>query len=428
MIEQLYDHYLQHPQVCTDTRKLTPGCIFFALKGPSFNGNAFAKQALAEGASMAVIDEEEFSEGEQYFLVKDVLSTLQQLANHHRRSLDIPFIGITGSNGKTTTKEFIREVLSKKYNTLATEGNLNNHIGVPLTLLSITSDTEIAVIEMGANHPGNIEELCDIAEPNFGIITNIGKAHIEGFGSFQGVINTKNELYQSIQKQGKLIFINAENELLMDLAKDIKQIRYGSKGELDLKGSFVGVDPFLKLSWSKDDYSSNVIESNLIGAYNFENILAAICIGHHFGVPAEKINEAIEGYVPANNRSQIEKTEHNTLILDAYNANPTSMAAAIENFSLMDATNKFFVLGDMLELGEDSPKEHQAIVELLLERGLKEGILVGKEFQAINSHGITTVANNTEAQAIVNEKKLEEHLILIKGSRGIRLETVAPLL
>lgn len=427
MIEELYQRYLKHPKVCTDTRKIESGCIFFALKGDNFNGNEFAAQALESGAAYAVVDEQEHASDERSILVDDVLTTLQKLANHHRRQLNIPFIGITGSNGKTTTKEFIREVLSRKYKTLATLGNLNNHIGVPLTLLSIGNDIEMAIIEMGASGLKDIEELCDICEPDYGIITNIGKAHIEGFGSFQGVITTKKELYDCLEERNGKLFLNGDNELLESIAPDVDKFRFGTSNDYYCTGTFLEVNPFLKLSWKHGEYQSPTVQSNLVGSYNFENIMAAISFGVYFDVEPSDINAAIEEYVPENNRSQIVKTDSNTLIMDAYNANPTSMAAAIENFSLMTSENKFFILGDMLELGPTSTQEHKDIIQLLKDKGLS-GILVGAEFQKTQDNSFPTLSNNDEASTYITDNGITNALVLVKGSRGIRLEVVKEVL
>ncbi len=424
MIEHLYSIYQQHPTVCTDTRNIIEGSIFFALKGANFNGNAFAAEAIKKGSKYAVIDEKAY-ESEHTVLVDDVLTALQQLAVHHRKQLNIPIIGITGSNGKTTTKELINAVLSEKFNCFATRGNFNNHIGVPLSLLAIDDEVEIAVIEMGANHPGEIGDLSAISQPSHGIITNIGKAHIEGFGSFEGVIKTKKELYDFAKANNRPIFINANNNLLCRIGEGIEQITYGDGVNNYCVGTFTGSKPFASLKWSCNGFDSDEVTSNLIGHYNYENILAAICIGNHFGVSPNGINHAITNYQPDNNRSQLEKTTHNTLIMDAYNANPTSMKAAIENFNAMDYANKFFILGDMLELGDESIEEHRAIMQLLAKHQLTNGILVGAEFNKCANHtNLPVCTSASEAMELLHQKALRDHLVLIKGSRGIRLETV----
>lgn len=424
MTETLYQHYLSHPKICTDTRKIEAGCIFFALKGDNFNGNKFAKQAFDAGAAFAVIDEEEFNTDLRCILVDDVLNAMQQLANHHRKQLNIPFIGITGSNGKTTTKEFIRDVLARKFNTQATVGNLNNHIGVPLTLLAIGPEVEIAVIEMGANHMGEIAELCAIAEPDFGIITNIGKAHLGEFGSFEGVIKAKKELYDHLDAKEGTVFLNRENELLRDLTDNFTNVvTYGTTADCFVTGELMEVNPFVKMIWQHNDQPENTVQTKIIGSYNVENILAAICIGTHFDVPAADINAAIESYQPENNRSQIVQTASNTVILDAYNANPTSMKAAIENFALLPGDNKFYILGDMRELGADSLEEHRKITELLRDKGLTDGVLVGAEFAHAATRGERCLPSNKDAEQFLQENPLMSHQILVKGSRGIRLET-----
>lgn len=426
-IEQLYSLFLKHSQVCTDTRALIPGSIFFALKGENFNGNRFAEQALAAGCAYAVIDEEEYKKDDRFLLVPDVLATLQDLARFHRQKLKIPVIGITGTNGKTTTKELISSVLSRKYKTYATKGNLNNHIGVPLTLLSITTAHEMAVIEMGANHVGEIEMLCNIAFPTHGIITNIGKAHLEGFGGPQGVIKAKNELYVHIKKTNGLLFVNQDNPLLADLSKEITRYSYGT-ANADIVGEFLSAEPFVMFRWKPSSSSQplherDVVNTQLIGKYNFENLLAAACIGHYFKVEDKEINKALEEYLPSNNRSQVMRKGSNTLLLDAYNANPTSMTAAIENFYEMRNGNKLLVLGDMLELGEDSEKEHQHIIDLLKQKELSNVVLVGPQFMKVNnSIGARQFANAEEAMEWLKEQQIINSTVLIKGSRGIRLE------
>lgn len=426
-IEQLYSVFLDHPQVCTDTRALVPGSVFFALKGENFNGNRFAEQALEEGCSYAVIDEKEYKKDDRFLLVPDALKALQDLARHHRQKLNIPVIGITGTNGKTTTKELISSVLSRQYNTLATKGNLNNHIGVPLTILSITSQHKMAVIEMGANHVGEIEMLCSISQPTHGIITNIGKAHLEGFGGPEGVIKAKNELYQHIRKTNGTLFVNLDNPLLADLSKEISRYTYGT-ARTNIIGEFVSSEPFVLFRWKTAEdpeplTQKDTVHTQIIGKYNFENLLAAACIGHYFKVEAQEINAALRQYVPSNNRSQVMTKGSNTLLLDAYNANPTSMAAALENFAGMHSANKLLILGDMLELGADAGKEHQHIVDLLEEKGLYNAVLVGPQFMKVNNTvGAKLFANSDEALEWLKEQKVENSTVLIKGSRGIKLE------
>lgn len=425
IMEQLYDYFLESSGVCTDTRNLFDDCFFVALKGPSFNGNAFAKEAIASGAKYALVDEREYvDENKGIFLVDDCLEILQKLAQHHRKQFDIPIIGITGSNGKTSTKELIHEVLSQSYNVLATQGNLNNHIGVPLTLLKLKHEHEIAIIEMGANHFGDIKELCDITIPNFGIITNIGKAHLEGFKNFEGVLKTKKELYHAIEQNEGLVVYNADDDLLKEhLPINTMLMSYGtSNGEV--MGTLKRLTPYVELTWESGGYQSPVIETNLIGEYNFYNFLAAIAFGVLFDVEGELIDQAISRYVPTNNRSQVHETENNTLILDCYNANPTSMQSALRSFAKIDAPQKLVVIGDMFELGNESQQEHQAIVDLMEELKLK-GVLVGKEFSKIQSSCVLQSFENTkQAIAYFQNSKPKQSLILLKASRGIGLEVL----
>src|ERR1019366_3284363 len=408
MIETLYNHFLTHPVVCIDTRDIKSGSIFFALKGGNFNANQFAEQALNAGCSMAVIDEDQYKKDERYFLVNDVLTALQDLANYHRKQLSIPIISITGTNGKTTSKELLNAVLSEKYKVLATKGNLNNHIGVPLTLLNIKPEHEIAIVEMGANHQGEIAMLCAIAEPDFGMITNIGKAHLEGFGGYEGVVKAKSELYQFIKQKGGKLFVNSDNKLLQQLSEGINSITFGTSANADFTGKFIDSNPYVKLKCkAKNDEKSfdekPIINTQLIGNYNFENILAAACIGYYFDVSEEQIKNGLENYVPDNNRSQVMKTKTNLLLLDAYNANPSSMNAAIENFAQMQQTNKMVILGDMLELGNDSAKEHDAIVNLLKQKNISNTILVGPFF--MESGKLMNAKTFSTAEEVVNYLK-----------------------
>lgn len=414
-IAELYNIYTQHPQISTDTRMVSEGCLFFALKGENFDANTFAEQAINEGAAYAIIDNPKFNISDKCILVDNVLDTLQQLAHYHRKQFTIPFIGITGSNGKTTTKELINAVLSKKYKTVATKGNLNNHIGVPLTILSITKECELAIIEMGANHVGEIEQLCKIAEPNFGIITNIGTAHIEGFGSREGVIKAKSELYHFIKENNGTLFINKNDDLLTKLAEGIQSINY-SKEEI----TNLSYNPFLSFNWKELK-----IETQLYGEYNMPNILAATKIGEYFKVENSNIKYALENYISTNNRSQIIKLPKHTLYLDAYNANPTSMNAAIDSFSKLVDSNKLLILGDMLELGHISQEEHQKIADKINTLKLN-ALLVGKEFQQIeNKHQLIAVKNTDEAILWLENQLDKVNSILIKGSRGIRLEKIS---
>ena len=417
-IEKLYEIFKSHQIISTDTRKIEKHCLFFALKGDNFNGNKFAVDAIEKGAAYAIIDEKEYRTSDQYILVGDVLKTLQELANYHRKQLNIPIIGITGTNGKTTTKELINVVISKKYRTSATTGNLNNHIGVPLTLLSIPSNCEMAIIEMGANHIGEIDFLCKIAEPNYGIITNIGTAHIEGFGSYEGVKKTKNELYVFIQKVHGKVFVNNTDELLMKLSENIESITYGNENA-DCSAELIQSSPNIKLKWQDIE-----INSHLYGDYNFYNILAAICIGHFFDVDKNDIREAINNYKPSNNRSQIIEINSNVIYLDAYNANPTSMNAAIDTFSKNPAANRLMILGDMLELGDISKQEHQKVIDKVKDLKIRT-LFVGNQFSsAVNKYNFTYMKNADDVIKWLNDNAIHDHNILIKGSRGIRLETI----
>lgn len=432
--EQLYDIFKKYPIICTDTRDIKPHSIFFALKGDKFNANEFAEKALEQGCEYAVIDEAKYKKNDRYLLVNDVLSALQQLANYHRKQLTIPVIALTGSNGKTTTKELINMVLGQKYFTLATKGNLNNHIGVPLTLLSITHKHEIAIVEMGANHQEEIAQLCAIAEPNYGMITNIGKAHLEGFGGYEGVIKAKCEMYDFIKKSDGKLFVNADNTLLKEKSQHINRVLYGTSEGVDFTGKYLGSNPFVKLKIQPDSKHASIdeqpiINTQLIGGYNFENILAAACIGNFFGVPEHLIQKGIEAYIPSNNRSQIVQTENNFLLLDAYNANPSSMKAAIENFAAMDRTNKIVILGDMLELGEESEKEHLSVTTLLKEKGINSVILIGPQFKKVAASTNAILFNTSdEALEYLREHPIKKSTILIKGSRGIKLEKLAEAL
>jgi UDP-N-acetylmuramoyl-tripeptide--D-alanyl-D-alanine ligase len=433
-VEDIYEIYKQHPLVCTDTRKLVKDSIFFALKGDNFNGNTFAEKAIKAGCAFAVVDEPKYAEGPQYLLVDDALRMLQKLAKYHRSLLTIPVIGITGSNGKTTTKELIRAVLGRKYRAQATEGNLNNHIGVPLTILAITDDTEIAVVEMGANHLGEIAALCEIAQPGFGVITNIGKAHLDGFGSPEGVVKAKSELFQYLGKNSGRAFVNADNALLMNLSKSLDVCLYGTGNICHVTGKMEEHNGHIRFWWKSRKDAEPLdqkpkVDTKLIGKYNFENVLAAVCIGNYFNVSAIDINEAVRSYVPANNRSQVVKKGTNTLILDAYNANPTSMTAAIENFSETKAENKLLILGDMLELGAHAVDEHKIIIELLREKKFEQVILVGPVFsKTCKGSKFKTFEETEEAVKFVKKQKVKNTHVLIKGSRGIKLETIAEAL
>jgi len=416
-IANLYKLYCQHFLVDTDTRNIRKNTLFFALKGDNFNGNSFAEEALKLGASFAIVDEEAYETKENIILVNNVLETLQQLANYHRRHLKIPIIGLTGSNGKTTTKELIHVVLNKKHNTQATKGNLNNHIGVPLTLLSMTDKTELGVVEMGANHLKEIALLCAISEPDFGYITNFGKAHLEGFGGMGGVIKGKSELYAFLKENNKTVFVNPEDKIQVEKTQEINTINFKVEAL-----RFLEANPFVKLS-----YNNNTIQSNLIGAYNYSNIAAAITIGAYFKVSDEAIKEAIESYVPKNNRSQIIETKSNKIILDAYNANPSSMKVALENFAAINAETKVVILGDMFELGDESLQEHQAIVDLAISLNFETTFFVGENFNQLktDAHQFKTYEL---LEDYIKKNPLENQSILIKGSRGMRLERVLDII
>jgi UDP-N-acetylmuramoyl-tripeptide--D-alanyl-D-alanine ligase len=400
--------------------------MFVALKGESFNGNKFAAAALEAGCRYAVVDEAEWAvEGdERYVLVGDCLGALQALANHHRRTLGTPIIGITGTNGKTTTKELVSAVLSTTLRTLFTEGNLNNHIGVPLTLLRLRPEHQIAVVEMGANHPGEIKTLVNIVEPDYGLITNVGKAHLEGFGSFEGVIKTKGELYDYLRtKPQAAVFIHHENAHLQGISYGLKQIEYGTTEELFVNGEATGNSPFLSLRWRNEDGRWHNVQTHLIGEYNLANALAAVAVGCHFGVDAKKIDEALAGYTPRNNRSQLSRTEYNTLIIDAYNANPTSMMASLQNFRHMQMDHKMVILGDMRELGADSVNEHRKVVDYIGKCHFEDVILVGAEFAKVASD-YTKFPTVAELIDYLKENRPEGRTILIKGSNSIRLSTL----
>jgi UDP-N-acetylmuramoyl-tripeptide--D-alanyl-D-alanine ligase len=425
-IAALHEHFLKNNSVCTDTRKLKKGDLFFALKGDSFNGNTFADDALDKGASLAVVDEEGHSINPRCILVDNALTTLQQLANHHRRYLALRIIALTGSNGKTTTKELIQSVLSKKYKAVATMGNLNNHIGVPLTLLSMDTTTEIGIVEMGANHLKEIKALCAIAEPDFGYITNFGKAHLEGFGSFEGVILGKSELYDHLKDNDKIIFINTDDEQQVTQLGDYpKYYRFGSKTNSSKGIELLAIDPFVEVK-----YNRQIIRSRLIGEYNFNNIAAAIAIGAYFNVDTTDIKLAIESYMPKNNRSQIIKRGSNTIVLDAYNANPTSMKAALDSFARLENGRKVVILGDMFELGSTAFTEHQAIVDYAGSLDFERLLLVGENFfgTVLPSNKAEHFKNFEDLKNSWTNLPLENCCLLIKGSRGMALERVLELL
>jgi UDP-N-acetylmuramoyl-tripeptide--D-alanyl-D-alanine ligase len=434
-IEEIYQLYLQHPVISTDTRKIAPGSLFFALKGDKFDANTFATQALEAGAAYAVIDDAAYRLNEKCILVDDVLTTLQELARYHRKQLQIPVIGLTGTNGKTTTKELVNAVLSQQFTTLATVGNLNNHIGVPLTMLSINSSHQIAVIEMGANHQKEIELLCTIAQPTHGLITNVGKAHLEGFGGVEGVKKGKGELYDYLKATGGIAFVNSDSKDLVRMQEDRgleNVVYYGTKAFLNtISGLSTGSAPYLALNWKAEntDIEHQPITSHLTGEYNLDNILAAICIGYTFKLSAAQIKAGIEGYQPQNNRSQIVQTSSNTLICDYYNANPSSMVVAINNLNAMQANRKVMILGDMFEMGNEAAAEHEAIIKAAVSVPANEHIFVGAEFYLHRDNYPATFYKTTEdAIAGIQGKAISGATVLIKGSRGMALERLVAYL
>jgi UDP-N-acetylmuramoyl-tripeptide--D-alanyl-D-alanine ligase len=425
-IAQLHAIFLGSNSVSTDTRKVKDNDLFFALKGDSFNGNKFAKDAIEKGARYAVIDEETYNIDDTFILVDNVLETLQELATYHRNYLGLKIIALTGSNGKTTTKELINAVLTTKYKTTATVGNLNNHIGVPLTLLSMNASTEIGIVEMGANHLKEIAFLCAIAQPDFGYITNFGKAHLEGFGSIEGVIQGKSELYNYLKAHDKLIFLNSEDNKQVTLLKDYnKTYSFGNSNSDDAVIYFEEANPFVISKFKHD-----VIESQLIGSYNFTNICAAITFGNYFNIEASSIKEAIENYMPSNNRSQIIHKGTNKIILDAYNANPSSMKVALESFEKQQDTFKIAILGDMFELGADAPKEHQYIADLASTMPFNHLILIGENFHKtkIISPKVSVFKSFEDFKTNFDFSQLDKATLFIKGSRGMALERVLEIL
>lgn len=425
-MESFFELFYQCSGVSIDTRTVKKDELFIALKGENFNGNKYAAKAVEAGAKYAIVDEKEFEVEGKVFFVENALDYLQQLANFHRKKLRTPILAITGSNGKTTTKEILNKVLSKKFKTLATKGNLNNHIGVPLTVLNLNEDHDFAIVEMGANKPGDIDELCRIADPNFGIISNIGKAHLEGFGSLDGVIKTKTELYRFIsakETQDNVIFFDAANSLLVNkLPENIKCIAYNGG---NLRGQLLGMNPYVQFTYKTSDYSSRSLQTKIIGEYNYLNLLCAACVGEYFNVEREDIIDALENYSPDNNRSQVKETKRdNVLILDAYNANPSSVNLALESFAKMEVNHrkKRFVLGDMLELGEDSVLEHKKIIAKTQELSL-EGVFIGPIYNSILA-GENSFRTKEEAIKSIDQDSWNSCQILLKGSRGIGLESL----
>ena len=429
-IEALYKIFCEHPVITTDTRDCPQGSIFFALRGETFNGNAFAMKALESGCSYAVIDEMPAGIHDGRLIkVDDVLTTLQQLARYHRRALGTKIIGVTGTNGKTTTKELIAAVLGEKYNVLYTQGNFNNHIGVPKTLLRLRPEHDIAVIEMGANHPGEIKTLVDIVEPDCGIITNVGRAHLGGFGSFEGVIKTKGELYDFLRSGHKTVFVDAANPYLMGMTDGLELVRYSTEplDGLKVRGEVIECAPCLTFAWGVDGGQQHRVETHLIGDYNILNMLAAATVGITFGVGEQQVTHALASYIPQNNRSQLTVTERNKLVVDAYNANPTSMSAALNNFSVMRADNKMMILGSMAELGEVSLEEHKKIVEAIKASGIKDVWLVGEEFGKTN-HPFRQFADVDEVKQAIMAEQPTGRCILIKGSNSQKLFQLPELL
>ncbi len=436
-IKTLYHLYQQHPCITTDSRECPEGSIFLALKGATFNGNQFALQALEKGCAYAIIDEQQEQQDSRLILVDDCLQTFKDLAREHRRHFDIPVIGITGTNGKTTTKELVRAVLAECYHVMATEGNFNNDIGVPKTLFRLNEEHDIAVVEMGASHPGDIKTLVETAEPNCGLITNVGRAHLQGFGSFEGVCKTKGELYDFLRDHKYPVFVNRDNEYLMKMTDGLADIYYYGQSDspdILIRGEVLSCAPFLKFRWREQDqeagYTSEWMEvqTHLIGAYNVDNMLAAITIGYVNNVPFDRINHALENYIPTNNRSQMTETKTNHLIVDAYNANPSSMKAAIDNFKLMEVTPKMVILGDMRELGDVSAEEHQHIVDMLQQGNFDKIWLVGEEFMKTYCAGCRTFHDVEEVKTAIAQEQPQHHYILIKGSNSIKLYQLPVLL
>ncbi|MGZ3813220.1 MAG: UDP-N-acetylmuramoyl-tripeptide--D-alanyl-D-alanine ligase [Mucilaginibacter sp.] len=434
--EELYKIYQKHPLISTDTRKIAPGSIFFALKGDKFDANMFAEQAIAAGAAYAVIDNPAYSSGDKFILVDDVLTILQDLARYHRRQLNIPVIGLTGTNGKTTTKELVNAVLSQHFSTYATQGNLNNHIGVPLTILSVNERHNVAVIEMGANHQKEIGFLCGISQPTHGLITNVGKAHLEGFGGVEGVKKGKGELYDYLKASNGVTFVNSDSPDLMTMQRQrlLKNVVFYGSIDLDnlVSGQLIENAPYLTLQWTNNTTGESYeVKSQLTGTYNLDNILAAICIGVYFKLSAEQINAGISGYQPKNNRSQITTTATNILICDYYNANPSSMFVAIENLGQIKADHKVLILGDMFEMGQESAAEHEAVINKALETEVDERIFIGGEFARRGAQGVngkaTFYPSAEEAIAALKTHPVKNATVLIKGSRGMALERLVEL-
>ena len=431
-IPELYSIFQEHPVVSTDTRQLPQGCIFFALKGSNFDGNKFAASSLTNGASYAVIDDAAYATDDRFLLVPDVLKALQDLANHHRHQFEIPVIGIGGSNGKTTTKELVSSVLSAHYPCHFTKGNLNNHIGVPLTLLSMPRGTEVAIIEIGTNQPGDIEALCQIVQPTHGLLTNIGKEHLEGFGSLDGVIKAEGELFDHLAKNQGCAFVNLSEKYLPDMSKNVPmRVGYQQTDALHAESGIIEVQmladiPFVRAAFLSDDGPRVELSTQLFGAHNFQNVMTAIALGIYFKVPADKVKDALEAYTPRNNRSQLIQRAGATVLLDAYNANPSSMEPALLSLIAMPATRRIAILGDMLELGKESAKEHEDLLHFAAGLNIDQIVLVGKEFEKTSflKFGALHFADNQAARIWFDKQDLQDAAVLIKGSRGIRLELV----
>lgn len=433
-IDTLYQLFLSHPEITSDTRALIPNGIFFALKGGNFDGNQFAAQALEGGCAYAVVDNPDVVRDDRYILVDNVLTAMQQLAARHRRELGLPILQVTGTNGKTTTKELLAAVLGRKFRLLFTQGNLNNHIGVPKTLLRLRPEHQLAIIETGANHPGEIADLCRIVQADCGVITNVGMAHLEGFGSFEGVVRTKSELYDDLRQRGGYIFLHGENDLLRQQAVGLPAVTYGlTDNHNAIEGEVEACDPCLRFRWRKAGGDWNCVPTQLIGAYNIYNALCAVSAGVHFGVPEADICAAIAEYSPTNNRSELLRTAHNTLIVDAYNANLTSMMAALDNFGMMDHADKLAILGEMRELGEYSPQAHLQVLQRLLSTDCKEAWLVGQGYEAALAQltpaertacHLQSFPNVESVKAYLQDHPQHDRLILVKGSNGTRLFTL----
>lgn len=432
-ISRIYSLFTKHPVLCTDSRKVVPGCIYLALKGENFDGNRFAASALNKGAVYAIVDDAAVVRDERFILVESGLKALQALAREHRDHFSIPVIGITGSNGKTTTKELMQAVLSQRFEVLATKGNLNNHIGVPLTLFELQAQHEIAIIEMGASHPGDIEELCGITDPDFGLITNVGKAHMETMDGLEGVLKTKTELYRHVAARGGMLFVHSCDHALVDAAKGVRSMSYGALPTDDLSGRIVRSGNFVSVQWRRGAHvdwdSVAVVPTNLTGTYNLPNVMAAVAVGIHFGLTDAQIAAGLSGYEPSNSRSEVRQAGSNLLILDAYNANPSSMEVAINNLMAMDGERKSVILGEMLEVGPTSAEEHRAVCERLRHLGLVNVCLVGSAFYAMKNDFPFLFFEQVDALNVwLNQHPLHNEVVLIKGSRGNKLEKAGDLL